>query len=143
MLADVAFPQVVAMARYLGIDPEADEALMWIADEAIDAPVPSNWEALQDESGAPYYRSLDSQEVTRDNPADRFFMELFLMLKRHEVDSVIEARTLAAKLTGLDPTEMAVARRSQGLGVAEAVRSENLALRRQIRDLDKALEALR
>jgi len=36
-------PELIAYARYLGIDPVADHDLLWIAVEALEAPLPSDW----------------------------------------------------------------------------------------------------
>ena len=35
----------------LGMDPEADAKYMWIAQKALTAPLPFNWEKADDENG--------------------------------------------------------------------------------------------
>ena len=34
---------VIEFAKYLGMDPAADRDLLWIAQEALNAPLPSEW----------------------------------------------------------------------------------------------------
>ena len=135
--------QVLRMAEYLGIDPQADRALLWIADEALDAPMPTPWEGRLDKQGQPYYVHGETGEATREHPLDRFFMELHLILKRNEVDSVIEARVTAANRAGLNVTEMALPARELSGGIAEVVREENARLRQQMYGLERTIDALR
>ena len=37
--------------QYLGLDPDVDKALMWIAVEGLSAPLPDNWSEHVDENG--------------------------------------------------------------------------------------------
>lgn len=36
--------EIISYARHLGIDPTYDADLLWIAEQAYNAPVPENWE---------------------------------------------------------------------------------------------------
>ena len=45
---------IASMSRslqYLGLDPDVDKALMWIAVEGLSAPLPDNWSEHVDENG--------------------------------------------------------------------------------------------
>ena len=46
--------EVYAMAKYLGVVPEREGRLMWIAKQAVIAPLPTGWAEVDDDSG-PYY----------------------------------------------------------------------------------------
>ena len=47
--------QVQEYAEYLGIDPIVDRLYIWIAREAMVAPVPDGWEMATGEDGYPYF----------------------------------------------------------------------------------------
>jgi hypothetical protein len=53
---------VYAMGVYLGLVPEREGRLMWIAKQATMAPVPSGWTEHEDASGL-YYHNTDSEET--------------------------------------------------------------------------------
>lgn len=42
---------VQAMATYLGIDPTNEKQLVWIAERALLAPLPRNWEEISTPDG--------------------------------------------------------------------------------------------
>jgi hypothetical protein len=48
-------PETLQMARYLGMDPMADVDVLWIAAEALAAPLPAGWEEHRTEEGDVYY----------------------------------------------------------------------------------------
>ena len=55
----------------LGLDALKDRDLMWIAEEALRAPVPQGWVELADPaSGVPYYYSTVDETTTWDHPLD-------------------------------------------------------------------------
>mmetsp|Transcript_18787 Transcript_18787/g.52341 ORF Transcript_18787/g.52341 Transcript_18787/m.52341 type:complete len:703 (+) Transcript_18787:453-2561(+) len=47
--------ELTQYARYLGINPVYDSDLLWIAEQAYDAPLPANWAEAQDQDGNIYY----------------------------------------------------------------------------------------
>merc|ERR1719167_1130130 len=53
-------PELIAYARYLGIDPIADGDLMWIADEALNAPLPSEWTEHHDNADRVFYYNVQT-----------------------------------------------------------------------------------
>ena len=46
---------VIAFAEMIGMDPQEDLDLLWIADEALQAPEPVGWEQRLDPRGNTYY----------------------------------------------------------------------------------------
>lgn len=77
---DEASPEeVLSMALHLGmnpLDPE-DEALLWIAAEAYDAPLPDNWTEHFDWQGKVYFFCKETDTVSRDHPLDEFYRQLY------------------------------------------------------------------
>ncbi|TMW64335.1 hypothetical protein Poli38472_012957 [Pythium oligandrum] len=65
---------VMEHARQLGIDPEAEPDLLWIARDSLVAPLPDGWfHGTATESGAPYYYNEVSGESRWDHPCDDYF----------------------------------------------------------------------
>ncbi|XP_063959893.1 centrosomal protein of 164 kDa-like [Lytechinus pictus] len=61
----------------IGIDPETEPHLMWIAREGISAPLPADWKPCQDTSGGDiYYFNFTSGESTWDHPCDEFYRKM-------------------------------------------------------------------
>jgi hypothetical protein len=52
---DVTAAEMASYARHLGIDPAYEPDLLWIAEQAYDAPAPDHWEEYVDASGNIYY----------------------------------------------------------------------------------------
>jgi centrosomal protein CEP164 len=38
--------EIINYAKWLGLDPDADQDLLWIANEGIRAPLPSAWKPM-------------------------------------------------------------------------------------------------
>ena len=45
----------VAYAKYIGIDPQREPQLMWIAQEGLQAPLPAGWAEATSPEGTVYY----------------------------------------------------------------------------------------
>eukprot|EP00656_Telonema_subtile_P037273 TRINITY_DN41453_c0_g1_i1.p1 TRINITY_DN41453_c0_g1~~TRINITY_DN41453_c0_g1_i1.p1 ORF type:complete len:315 (+),score=57.53 TRINITY_DN41453_c0_g1_i1:40-984(+) len=73
--APVTPEEVLDMAAYLGIDVPTEYDLLWIAKQAVIAPLPRDWDQFVDESGNPYFHSRLTGTVTRQHPSDRFFLD--------------------------------------------------------------------
>ncbi|KAG8469146.1 hypothetical protein KFE25_007664 [Diacronema lutheri] len=68
--------QVVQMARYLGFaDDEAE--LLWIAREALEAPLPAGWAVASDAQGNTYYFDVKRGETRWESPTDEHFRALY------------------------------------------------------------------
>ena len=75
--------EILKMALHLGMDPANDEALLWIAAEAYDAPLPDPWTEHFDWEGRVYFYNANTDAVTRDHPLDDFYRELYKAYKNH------------------------------------------------------------
>merc|ERR1719502_1079518 len=51
-------PEFIAYARYLGIDTVLDADLLWVAEEALWAPLPEDWTEHFDRDGRVFYYNM-------------------------------------------------------------------------------------
>ncbi|XP_061734307.1 centrosomal protein of 164 kDa-like isoform X2 [Nerophis ophidion] len=65
-------------AREIGIDPDKEEELMWLAKEGIVAPLPPEWKPCQDVTGDIYYYNFSFGESTWDHPCDQHYRRLVI-----------------------------------------------------------------
>ncbi|XP_029570638.1 centrosomal protein of 164 kDa isoform X7 [Salmo trutta] len=63
-------------AREIGIDPNQEPELLWLAREGIVAPLPPEWKPCQDVSGDVYYFNFSSGQSTWDHPCDEQYRSL-------------------------------------------------------------------
>eukprot|EP00747_Dinoflagellata_sp_TGD_P192589 gnl/TRDRNA2_/TRDRNA2_57648_c0_seq1.p1 gnl/TRDRNA2_/TRDRNA2_57648_c0~~gnl/TRDRNA2_/TRDRNA2_57648_c0_seq1.p1 ORF type:complete len:631 (-),score=137.39 gnl/TRDRNA2_/TRDRNA2_57648_c0_seq1:50-1864(-) len=69
--------EVREYAEFLGVDPDTEPHLLWIAREGVVAPVPAPWKACQEEDGADvYYFNFDSGESSWDHPLDEKYKNM-------------------------------------------------------------------
>ncbi|KAL8584453.1 hypothetical protein ACOMHN_032072 [Nucella lapillus] len=68
--------EVLEYAHTVGIDPQKEPQLLWIAREGISAPLPENWKPCQDPSGHIYYFNFASGESIWDHPCDEFYRKM-------------------------------------------------------------------
>lgn len=73
---------VVEYARYLGIQPEEDAALMHIAREAIVAEVPHGWEEHTDDDGNPFYFNVKEDRSIWEHPCDAHYRDLVVRTRQ-------------------------------------------------------------
>ncbi|KAL1519148.1 hypothetical protein AB1Y20_003408 [Prymnesium parvum] len=66
---------------YLGLHPERDAELVWIAEEAARAPLPEGWRTQKDPEGHPYYEHEATGETSRQHPCDNDFREMVARAK--------------------------------------------------------------
>ena len=64
-------------ALFLGMDPDVDQDYMWIAEEALTAPLPEGWQQGQAEDGTPYHFNPDTGESLWEHPLDEKYREKF------------------------------------------------------------------
>ena len=64
---------MVAYARFLGIAPEEDAALLHIAREGLEAPLPDGWKPCRNEEGNIYYFHMRTGDSVWQHPNDEFF----------------------------------------------------------------------
>ena len=72
---------VLEYASYLGMDPDQDEELLWIAEQALRAPVPEGWEELMDPLGNLYFYNEGTMQATRQHPMDGYYQSLYRKLR--------------------------------------------------------------
>ncbi|KAM9369962.1 centrosomal protein of 164 kDa [Phaethornis superciliosus] len=68
--------EIQDFAREIGIDPEKEPELIWLAREGIVAPLPPNWRACQDITGDIYYFNFANGQSTWDHPCDEHYKQL-------------------------------------------------------------------
>ena len=93
---DYNVEDIFRMAEHLGMDTDRDEAFLWIAAEAYDAPVPPPWREFFDESGEVYFHNSRTGGVTRDHPLDHYYRILYGIV-RQMADKGLEVDVEAAR----------------------------------------------
>merc|ERR1719440_1785745 len=76
---------VVEMLEYvkgLDIDPIKESDMLWIAEEAFNAPLPPFWTEHQDDQGRVYFHSSFTGESTWRHPMDDLFREIVAYQRR-------------------------------------------------------------
>ncbi|KAL6116449.1 cep164 [Pungitius sinensis] len=68
--------EVQEYAREIGIDPNSEPELLWLAREGIVAPMPPEWKPCQDVTGDIYYFNFSSGQSTWDHPCDEHYRRL-------------------------------------------------------------------
>ncbi|XP_059812810.1 centrosomal protein of 164 kDa-like isoform X4 [Hypanus sabinus] len=71
--------EIQEYAREIGIDPDNEPELMWLAREGIVAPLPQEWKPCQDVTGDVYYFNFVSGQSTWDHPCDEQYRKLVSM----------------------------------------------------------------
>ncbi|NXS52365.1 CE164 protein, partial [Brachypteracias leptosomus] len=70
--------EIQDFARDIGIDPEKEPELLWLAREGIVAPLPPEWKPCQDITGDVYYFNFANGQSTWDHPCDDHYRELVI-----------------------------------------------------------------
>ena len=65
--------EVKEFAKTIGLDPEKDAELLWIAREGIHAPLPPQWKPCQDKNGDVYYFNFKTGISSWEHPCDEFY----------------------------------------------------------------------
>ncbi|XP_074497486.1 uncharacterized protein cep164 isoform X4 [Sebastes fasciatus] len=68
--------EIQEYAREIGIDPDGEPELLWLAREGIVAPLPPEWKPCQDVTGDIYYFNFSSGQSTWDHPCDEHYRGL-------------------------------------------------------------------
>jgi hypothetical protein len=76
-------------ALFLGMDPDVDQDYMWIAEEALKAPLPEGWQQGLAEDGTPYYfnNTTDGPSLWV-HPLDEKYREKFLKAKALALENI-------------------------------------------------------
>ena len=67
---------VIAMAEFLGIRVISEQYMLWIARDALRAPLPINWTAQRDSKGRVFFYNHLNNQSTWDHPLDSHFRSL-------------------------------------------------------------------
>mmetsp|Transcript_62327 Transcript_62327/g.115678 ORF Transcript_62327/g.115678 Transcript_62327/m.115678 type:complete len:492 (+) Transcript_62327:126-1601(+) len=70
-------PELIAYARYLGIDPVVDHDLLWIAVEALEAPLPSDWTEHFDSNDRVFYYNAQMRVSSWTHPLEHIYRETY------------------------------------------------------------------
>ncbi|KAM6932983.1 uncharacterized protein cep164 [Xenentodon cancila] len=68
--------EIQEYAREIGIDPDGEPELLWLAREGIVAPLPPEWKPCQDVTGDIYYFNFTTGQSTWDHPCDEHYRRL-------------------------------------------------------------------
>ncbi|XP_067827037.1 centrosomal protein of 164 kDa-like isoform X3 [Heptranchias perlo] len=79
--------EIQEYAREIGIEPENEPELMWLAREGIVAPLPQEWKPCQDVTGDVYYFNFVSGLSTWDHPCDEQYRNL-VTLEREKLHAL-------------------------------------------------------
>ncbi|NXU53867.1 CE164 protein, partial [Turnix velox] len=71
--------EVHDFARDIGIDPEKEPELLWLAREGIVAPLPSEWKPCQDVTGEIYYFNFTNGQSSWNHPCDDQYRRLVVL----------------------------------------------------------------
>jgi len=71
-------------AIHLGIDPMADKEFLWLAEEALCAPLPPHWTEHLDPDKGVYYFNANTGESAWEHPMDDYYRKLFKSLHRNK-----------------------------------------------------------
>jgi chromosome segregation ATPase len=70
--------EVIEYAKWLGMDLDVDNALLWIAREGLKAPLPENWKPCKTtDTEEIYYFNFATGASTWDHPCDEYYRTLY------------------------------------------------------------------
>lgn len=78
-------------ATVIGIDPDREPDLMYIAREGINAPLPPDWKPCQDTSNDIYYFNFTTGESIWDHPCDDYYRKM-VSEERKKLESGIRSK---------------------------------------------------
>ncbi|XP_069732483.1 centrosomal protein of 164 kDa isoform X2 [Phaenicophaeus curvirostris] len=70
--------EVLDYAQGIGIDPEKEPELLWLAREGIMAVLPPEWKPCEDVTGEVYYFNFANGQSSWDHPSDDHYRELVI-----------------------------------------------------------------
>ena len=73
--------EIHGYAKFLGMDLEHDQELLYIAEEGLKAPVPEPWKTYFNENDEIFYVNAETNERMYDHPLDEEYKQKYLRLK--------------------------------------------------------------
>lgn len=92
-LAEAESPDVADLHEYsmsLGVDADQDEDLLWVVQEAFDAPLRGSWAEYTNAEGRVYYFHEASSKSTWEHPMDGVYRELLGVVRKVRAEAPIE-----------------------------------------------------
>lgn len=86
--------EVEEYAVYLGMDLEEDKELLYIAEMAMNAPLPSGWTELVDEDGREFYSNQITGVSTYEHPLDSHFRAYYYSQKQQQETAHAKVRSI-------------------------------------------------
>jgi len=77
--------EIDEFAEWLGMDPDADAHLLWIAEAGLKAPLPRHWRPCRTPDGDIFYFNFQTGKSVWDHPCDAQYRELYRMHKHKEL----------------------------------------------------------
>lgn len=74
--------EIIDYARYLGMDPNEDKDLLYIAKEGLKAPLPQAWKPIKTRAGEIYYYNFDTQQSQWEHPCDEHYKKVYIEKKK-------------------------------------------------------------
>nr|XP_019950610.1 PREDICTED: centrosomal protein of 164 kDa [Paralichthys olivaceus] len=88
--------EIQEYAREIGIDPDSEPELLWLAREGVVAPLPPEWKPCQDVTGEIYYFNFSTGQSTWDHPCDEHY-RLLVAQERERTQLTAAAGGMGAK----------------------------------------------
>eukprot|EP00736_Rhodelphis_marinus_P003259 Rmarinus@m.19180 len=123
---------VLVYARHLGLDPSRDSALLWLAEEAMSAPVVDGWTEQVDEQGNVYYYHPVTDSSSWDHPLDSYYRGVVMTFRRARDEAMAGIRTASGNIIAdVSPQALRKAAR-YGMDMAAGVMLTHSRLRREL-----------
>mmetsp|Transcript_47670 Transcript_47670/g.91012 ORF Transcript_47670/g.91012 Transcript_47670/m.91012 type:complete len:837 (+) Transcript_47670:329-2839(+) len=97
--------EIISYARHLGIDPTYDADLLWIAEQAYNAPVPENWEEHMDDHDNIYYFNKLTGVASWTHPLEDHFRSLFIKCRVEKEKTALIEKRRAERLQQMNDSE--------------------------------------
>jgi hypothetical protein len=78
----VSTAEIRRHALALGLDLPSEDGLLWIAEAALKAPLPDNWQQLSDALGRIFYYHATSGRKIIERPHDAYYRRLLAEIRR-------------------------------------------------------------
>ncbi len=84
-------------AKWLGMNIPDDNDLLWIATEALKAPLPENWKPCKTDDADIYYFNFQTGESTWDHPCDDYYQKTYQQERAKKLRRIADAANKPAE----------------------------------------------